>query len=288
MSKTTSRIIKAESNFNIILETLPTENHIVITHCQNHLFPKWDFHNRIISDFHIAFVRDGMGSYYLKNCEEPMEKGKIYFFSSNYPHSRITDEFNLPKITMVRFRFVNNSTNEDAIIDYTPFAFAYITDNIAKYNGLFTQLADSYMNNSSQTNLVRKYCNAQITLLIYEIYKDILKIITPKDVYDARLEKATTYIKNNPCIEISIDELADIAGMSKNYFRSEFRKHYGISPKKYIIKNRVKLAAMILAESDKTVKQVSEIMGYPDPFTFSKQFKSVMGVSPSDIFPRRS
>ena len=46
------------------------------------------------------------------------------------------------------------------------------------------------------------------------------------------------------------------------------------------------LAAEWLQQPDALVKQVAERAGFSDPFHFSRAFKSVLGLSPADIFRR--
>jgi AraC-like DNA-binding protein len=97
---------------------------------------------------------------------------------------------------------------------------------------------------------------------------------------DARLEKAKGWIDEHPCERLDPDGLAEMVGLSEKYFRSLFKHRYGMTPFEYQIKARLEYARFLLAESGQSVKQVALSTGYPDPYSFSKQFKQVMGYPP--------
>ena len=68
--------------------------------------------------------------------------------------------------------------------------------------------------------------------------------------------------------------------MSDDQFRRVFESLFGVLPKLYIDKLRLNKAAELLAETSMSVAEISEMMGYQDPFHFSRRFKSVIGFSP--------
>jgi AraC-like DNA-binding protein len=68
--------------------------------------------------------------------------------------------------------------------------------------------------------------------------------------------------------------------LTPDYFARLFRRSYGISPRAWIVRARIKLAAVRLLESQLTIGEVAEEFGYRDIFFFSRQFKQVTGRSP--------
>jgi AraC-like DNA-binding protein len=75
--------------------------------------------------------------------------------------------------------------------------------------------------------------------------------------------------------------LAERHGLSYERFRKIFRARVGISPGEYRIRRRIDRARVLIAQERLSNKQVAYQLGYADPFTFSKQFKQVVGVSPA-------
>lgn len=85
-----------------------------------------------------------------------------------------------------------------------------------------------------------------------------------------------THIADRP----RVVELAALANLSEDYFVRRFRQTYGMPPKSWLVRRRVNHAALRLDESDDSITLVARRFGYPDGFLFSRQFKSVLGVSP--------
>ena len=80
-----------------------------------------------------------------------------------------------------------------------------------------------------------------------------------------------------------VEELAQHARMSESHLRACFRRQTGISLGRYLRESRLRMAALWLKEEGLTVKEAAERCGYPDAFTFSRAFKKVVGVPPSQI-----
>ena len=93
--------------------------------------------------------------------------------------------------------------------------------------------------------------------------------------------KSLIYINEHCTEDISIKNLAKHTGMSEKYFISKFNYNAGISPKQYQIECRMKLAANMLLNSQDTIAQISQDVGYPDQYSFSKAFRKYFGESPN-------
>ena len=79
-----------------------------------------------------------------------------------------------------------------------------------------------------------------------------------------------------------LDELAQLAAMSRSHLCHRFRECYGSSISEYVIRKRMAVAQRMLYEVDVRPGEIAEAVGYPDIFQFSKQFKKSFGVSPSE------
>lgn len=75
-------------------------------------------------------------------------------------------------------------------------------------------------------------------------------------------------------------DLARIVGLSADYFSRQFRQTYGLSPREWLLRQRLHHAAGLLAETDERISQLAIRLGYPDIYLFSRQFAAEYGVSP--------
>ena len=89
------------------------------------------------------------------------------------------------------------------------------------------------------------------------------------------------YIRRQPQRPIAIRELAEQAGMSEKYFISFFKRTVGVTPGKYLSQVRMNRARDYLSLTNYTIREISELLGYPDPYMFSKAFKKTYHVPPS-------
>jgi len=80
--------------------------------------------------------------------------------------------------------------------------------------------------------------------------------------------------------KIDMERIAAASGMSYERFRKLFRQRVGVSPGDYRIKRRIDQARALIDRHHLSNKQVAYELGYPDPFTFSKQFHKVTGLWP--------
>ena len=78
-------------------------------------------------------------------------------------------------------------------------------------------------------------------------------------------------------------ELACSAGYSTAHFARVFRATMGESPQTFIVKARLQRAQRILTDSSLPVGEIATMLGYPDAYFFSRQFKAKVGRSPSEF-----
>ena len=80
--------------------------------------------------------------------------------------------------------------------------------------------------------------------------------------------------------KITVREVAELVGYSYDYFRHQFLKHFGMSPKDYIINERIRRAKKRLIETDDSIAKIAERYSFDSPSHFTRIFKKVVGISP--------
>lgn len=81
----------------------------------------------------------------------------------------------------------------------------------------------------------------------------------------------------------SLERLAHAAGLSYERFRKVFKEQTGLSPNAYRLRRRVDAARALLHERQYPLKEVAHRLGYPNVFTFSRQFKQWTGHPPGRL-----
>lgn len=103
-----------------------------------------------------------------------------------------------------------------------------------------------------------------------------------KNNYSIYVKKAIDYMSLNMSRQITIDELAEAAGLTRSYFVKMFGEETGMTVKQYLARKRCETAAGLLADSGLSIQQIAAYVGYTDNNYFSKVFKANMGISPQD------
>jgi AraC-like DNA-binding protein len=77
-----------------------------------------------------------------------------------------------------------------------------------------------------------------------------------------------------------IEKYADLCGVSATYFYRCFRRWSGKSPVEYRNTLRLSNAESLLRCTDMRIGEISELVGFEDPFYFCRLFRERFGASP--------
>lgn len=77
-------------------------------------------------------------------------------------------------------------------------------------------------------------------------------------------------------------EMAEIAQLSVPQFERRFRRAFGTSPHKYLVRVRIENAAKLLIETDQTITEIAQTCGFYDHAHFSRSFRKLMSATPTE------
>ncbi|MBQ8144779.1 MAG: helix-turn-helix transcriptional regulator, partial [Butyricicoccus sp.] len=95
------------------------------------------------------------------------------------------------------------------------------------------------------------------------------------------IRSAREYIAAHYGDALTLEEVAEKAGLSPSYFSLLFKRELGVSFSDYLVELRIKAARELLEETDETIACVAEHVGYRDVKYFSRLFQRMVGVNPS-------
>ena len=81
---------------------------------------------------------------------------------------------------------------------------------------------------------------------------------------------------------LTLEQLAEEAHMNKFYLSHAFKREYGISPINYMITKRIEESKYLLAETDLSLSQVAQMLGFSSPSYFSQVFRRTQNLSPTE------
>lgn len=99
--------------------------------------------------------------------------------------------------------------------------------------------------------------------------------------YLQQLENALNYIDENLTGELTLEEIARAAGMSRSHFSAVFKAMNGISAWEYITSKRIELAVNLLRQGRLSITQIALECGFNTVANFNRSFKKVTHSTPS-------
>ncbi|MFC4601382.1 AraC family transcriptional regulator [Cohnella hongkongensis] len=114
--------------------------------------------------------------------------------------------------------------------------------------------------------------------LIAELFQDAGRE-RAEDLGDA-IQRTLDYMKNHYPLYITREKLADMAGVSADYYSKAFKKRLNKSPIEYLTDIRIAQAKRLLAQSGESLRSIAQRVGFSDEFYFSRKFKAEIGCSP--------
>ena len=145
---------------------------------------------------------------------------------------------------------------------------------------LLKELHGLEKDSSGRTDLQKKVSRQRIG---YAMLESILAVSIPKPgmLPLRQILPAIEQLNDNFNTRPDLPKLLKMSGFSRTHFFRMFKNQTGTTPVEYVKRRRLREALLLLQESDLNISEIGDKVGWPDPFYFSKIFKSEIGVPPS-------
>jgi AraC family transcriptional regulator of arabinose operon len=97
---------------------------------------------------------------------------------------------------------------------------------------------------------------------------------------DPRLLKAMEFLSRHMRQPVMLDQVAQAAGLSIAALGVLFRRQLNTTPMRYLEEVRLTRATDLLRQTPLAIKEVAELVGFDNPFYFTRRFKARMKVNP--------
>ena len=128
-------------------------------------------------------------------------------------------------------------------------------------------------------------CQAYMEILIIRLMRNTaLAVPTESQVVSGNRQCAAVkrYIDLHFKESLTLDQLAEDAHMNKYYLSHAFKRVYGTSPINYMITKRIEESKYLLAETDLSMSQIAQLLGFSSLSYFSQVFRRTQSVSPME------
>ena len=230
-------------------------------------------------DYHVHFILHGKGYLRINHTTYTLKRGQIFVTPPDvevYYWAEPSDPWHY---TWVSFTGTKAAyfLEKAGLTPLCPIRDSYVKPEE------FLMLTEKILNHHELTianELLR-------TSLLYEIISLLVNSYTKKKIADSEYDyspdvyvnAAIDYIHHN-YQHIKVSDIAERIGISRFYLTSIFKEKYQMSPQQYIVNYRLSIASNLLKTTELSIQDISEKVGYSNPLSFSKIFKSNYGISP--------
>ncbi|MCK9862980.1 response regulator [Paenibacillus sp. ATY16] len=96
------------------------------------------------------------------------------------------------------------------------------------------------------------------------------------------IQQIKQYIADHSHEDISLEAIGRMVGLSPFYISKMFKDQLGINYIDFLTECRIKKAIKLMADPERSLKEITYMVGYHDPNYFSKVFKKMCEVSPTE------
>jgi AraC-like DNA-binding protein len=100
---------------------------------------------------------------------------------------------------------------------------------------------------------------------------------------DEKLATLALEIRSRPGADWDVPSMAERCALSVPQFNRRFKQAFGLAALRYVLRERIARAATLLRETDLSIKEIAEALGYRDVFYFHRQFRQLLGQTPGEM-----
>lgn len=237
------------------------------------------------SCYELEFMIDGEGNNRINDSLEEICSGSYWFCQPGDIHSLEVDGS--------RGKFLTIKFNETMISPKASSKLLQMQQLVGRLNRqeieqiisqieMFVQLVKTMQSKSEKEWLCCGLIDFLLALCFSKRVKNSLKLTEMiVETGHENLLKAIVYIKKNINKQIRIKDLCEVCNYTPNYLSRLFKKVLGETITDYINKERMKKACFLVKNSNYTISEISDMLGFFSPYYFSVVFKKYYKMSPS-------
>lgn len=226
-------------------------------------------------DYQILYVQKGKLYYYIKDKKYLCPEGSILLYKPNEPQIYVYYCEDNSDIFWIHFtgNDVESWLAHNGISNKTHMQL-HPSENYSRIFNLIIGEFQHKLFNYSQI------INTQFKELLYHFSRGLRQNDNQQNKLSREVEAALEYFNNHYKEPFNIGEFAASLNISVSWFTRIFKKQIGSTPHKYLTELRISKSKSLL-QSNMSIGEIAENVGFSDQLYFSRVFSQVTGVSPS-------
>ncbi len=252
--------------------------------------------------FEISYVYNGNGTFRIGNRDYRVKRGDIVVLGNTEIHTLLTDSHDSIDVISIFFlpELVYKPGKSDLDFEYVRIFYNYDfthsnyipceSVNSDVIFGFIERAYKAYVQKESHYKLKIKNCLCEILLQLLLYYEGAL--LPETSHYDKRLSDIRRlnpvflFIEKNYQEKITLEQAAEKANMSPQYFCRYFKKVTGSTFTQYLQQVRIDKAKQIMLTKNMSVTQVAFEVGFESLSHFFRVFRRMTLLSPTDFLKK--
>mgnify|MGYP004667658083 FL=1 len=222
-----------------------------------------------------------------------LEQGNVIFHKPNEWHNVRANGVDAANITIITFASPSKAMSffENKILAVGQKQKELLSKIVSEYtNAVKTPLNDPYTTHLERRSDAAVASEQLIKLFLCEFLILFLRNDpsgrqrTVRSIHssDATLNLLINYMEQNITKTVTLKELMEYSGTNRTAIENIFRENLGRGAVEYFLILKIELAKKYLREDNYNITQISEILGYSSIHYFSRQFKKITGMTPTE------
>ena len=230
----------------------------------------------------LFFIVSGKGQFLIQDQVFPVDVNNLVIINPNVTHTEVSLnaqplEYIVLGIDGIELATSENSNGQFCILDHF--------ESVEISSCLRNILREMELKNTGYEDI----CQAYMEILIIRLMRTTSLSVqneSPPMSGNRQCAVARRYIDLHFKEPLTLEQLSEEAHINKYYLSHAFKKEYGISPIKYMISRRIDESQYLLAETDLSVSQIAQLLGFSSLSFFSQVFRKSLGISPMEFRQR--
>lgn len=229
----------------------------------------------IYAHYSAHFILKGKGYYTVDGKTYELGPGEGFMITPNIPNTYVADENDPWKYIYVSFY----GLDDKAIVHYAGLDDKNVIFSFELSDEMIHDLYAMY--HAGENKGTKGY---DVTGYFLVVMSRLIKANSEEngDNYlpEHYVAKAVSYIEDNYPYNIKVSDIADFVGINRTYLHKLFVKNLNITPVKYLLAYRLKIAEAMMEQEELSLNDIAFSTGFYDMSHFSKAFIAKNGISP--------
>ena len=226
----------------------------------------------------LFYILGGKGQFLIQDQLYPVNANNLVIINPNVTHTEVSLnaqplEYIVLGIGGVELATNNNSNGQFNILDHF--------ESVEISGCLRNILREMEQKNPGYEDV----CQAYMEILIIRLMRST-SLAAPSEFQAVSTNRQCAAVRRYIDLHfkepLTLEQLAEEGHMNKFYLSHAFKKEYGLSPINYMITRRIDESKYLLAETDLSMSQIAQLLGFSSLSYFSQVFHRTQSISPKE------